>query len=535
MIFQSFSRKDLRVPALRPRSVTCMLVTGLLLTACDLAPDYKPAKLAFPDNWSGQGVIHYGKPGDSLPRGNWWVLFNNPELNALEEQALAANPDLAAAAEHFIQSRDIAAQAASNLYPQLGGAASGSGNKASRHRLWHSTSSRTLTYMSSEQYQAAATWEPDFWNALRNRTLIAKQNAQAVAADYATARLEITAEVASDYIALRGIDALNKIYSQSIKYYETAVEITKLRLKGDIAAGMDVSRAENQLESTRASQTELLAQRAATEHALAILVNTVPAAFHISERSDFAFTDVRPAPLLPSELLERRPDIASSERSMAQANRAIGVSRAAFYPHVTFSATTGFMDNGFDLASLSNSMYQFGAQAVLPLFQGGLRRAELQRTWSAYRQTEDEYRSTVLNAFREVEDGLTNVSLLHKATQQDKLSSEAALRTQSMSMQLYTGGLSNYLNVVVAQQDALKAQLAWAGMRTRQTQEVVNLIRALGGGWSRDELPTIKDIRPFTPLQYGNLKTPKPVGGIAIPASNTNLEHQPTTTEQGTH
>ena len=203
---------------------------------------------------------------------------------------------------------------------------------------------------------------------------------------------------------------------------------------------------------------------------------------------------------------------------MAQANRAIGVSRAAFYPHVTFNAMTGFMDRGFDLASLSNSMYQFGVQALMPLFQGGLRRAELQRNWSQYRQQEDEYRSTVLSAFQEVQDNLTRTTRLKTEAAQQSNAVDAALRTQNMTMALYTGGLTNYLDVVVAQVAALQARIALVQVQTRAVDARVELIRALGGGWSRAELPKSNEIMPFHPLQYGNLRHAAPVAGITTQA-----------------
>ncbi|MDG6095130.1 efflux transporter outer membrane subunit [Acetobacter sp. AN02] len=491
-----------------------MVFCSVTIAGCDMAPAYKPERLVFPDNWSGQGVMRYGRPSDGAPRSDWWTSFGDQDLNRLEERAMAANADLQAAAERFTQSRDVAAEAESHLYPQLGGMAGGTKYKGSKHRLWRGAGATGPVYMSSEQYQASVTWEPDFWSSIRNRNMMARQSAQQSAADYAVARLGIQAELAQDYIRLRGLDALEAVYNESIRYYKTAVEITKLRLSGAIAAGLDVSRAETQLFSTQAALTDVQARRAVMEHAIAVLVNAAPASFHIAPRPDFPFRDVRPAPALPSALLERRPDIAAAERTMAQANRAIGVSRAAFYPHVTFNAMTGFMDNGFDLASLGNSMYQYGAQAVLQLFQGGLRRAELQRTWSYYRQTEDDYRATVLEAFQETEDSLTNVSKLRTETGQHENAVHAALRTQSMTMQLYTGGLTNYLDVVVAQQAALVAQIAFVETRTRQTTAVVDLIRALGGGWSRSDLPKTKDIRPFSVLQYEGLHKPKPVRDV---------------------
>lgn len=484
------------------------------LSGCDLAPRYKPEPLKLPAGWGDAKFLTDARPSDAALRSDWWVMFGDPQLDELEAQAMRLNPDLQAQAEAFLQARDAVAEAKSHLYPQLNGSASAQKNKSSHHRLWRGGTATGPTYMSSEQYSAVATWEPDFWSAIRNRTRVAKQRAQAIAADYALARLSLQAELASDYVLLRGLDVQDAVYRDSIGYYKTAVQITKLRLVGSIAPGMDVSRAETQLFTTQAQETDILTQREIVEHAIAVLVNKAPATFHIAPVNKFAFADVEPPVALPATLLERRPDVASAERGMAQANRAIGISRAAFYPDVSFNAMTGFMDNGFDLASLSNSMYQYAVQALLPLFTGGARRAELQRSWSQYRQQEDLYRSVVLSAFQEVQDNLSRTTRLKVQQQQQSGAVNAALRTQTMTMALYTGGLTNYLDAVVAQIAALEARIKLVQVQTRAFDARVELIRALGGGWSRSELPGSHELMPFGVLQYEKLHHATPVGGI---------------------
>ncbi|MBM9401832.1 efflux transporter outer membrane subunit [Gluconacetobacter azotocaptans] len=513
-----------RVPARRPARRTgarraglrvCALALLSSLASCDMAPAYHPTHLLFPDDWKGDGIMRFAAPQDAALRGDWWTAFNDPVLNRLEEQANRANPDLQVAAETFTQARDMAAEARAGLYPQVAGQASMSNNKGSAHRLWRGAGSTGPIYMSSEQYGGTASWEPDFWSSIRNQVRMRRQLAQQRAAEYALMRLSLDAELASDYLALRGLDAQDTVYRDSIRTYELAVQITHMRQAGAIAAGLDVARAQNQLYATQAQDTDLQARRAVMEHAIAVLVNVSPSVFHIEPVAALNFPEIAIPAGVPSTLLERRPDVAGAEREMAQANRAIGVSRAAFYPHVTFSATTGFMDNGFSLADLSNSMYTYAAQAVMPLFQGGLRRAELQRTWSQYRQAEDNYRSTVLSAFQDVEDGLSLTGHLRVEQQQQEDAVKAALRTQNMTMTLYTGGLTNYLDVVVAQIAALTARISEVQVETRRLQANVTLIRALGGGWSRSQLPDSKSIMPFAPLQYDGLRTPKTVGGIA--------------------
>jgi len=495
------------------------------LSACDLAPAYKPPALKLPAAWSEPGVMATANPRDDALRHDWWTMFGDTELDKLEMQAAKANPDLDAAAEAFTQSRDIAKEAESKLYPQISAGAGATENKSSRHRLYRGGTATGPIYMSSEQYYGTASWEPDFWSSIRNQTRIRKEYAQQSAADFALERLSIQAELATDYFNLRGLDAQHAVYQDSIAYYKIAVQVTQMRQAGAIAAGLDVSRAQNQLFATEAADTDIMAQRAVLEHAIAVLVNVAPADFHLAPVAVLPSAHIAIASGLPSRLLERRPDIASAERQVAQANRAIGVSRAAFYPDVNFSAMTGFMDNGFDLASLSNSMYQYGVAALMPLFQGGLRRAELQRAWSQYRQSQDVYRATVLAAFQDVEDGLALRSRLSVEAGQQHEAVGAAIRTQRMTMSLYTGGLTNYLDVVVAQVAALTARIAEVKVEAQELQATVHLVRALGGGWDRSEIPATDKIDPIGTLQYEGLHHASPAGGIPIDsdAGSTDL------------
>lgn len=496
--------------------VTGVIFCVSILSGCDLAPHYDKPKYIYPNGWEGRGVFVDGKPADDIPKGKWWEIFHDPELNALEERMLASTPDLQAQAEVFTQSRDIAREIESQLAPQLNGSAGMSNNKTSETRLWRSSNTNSPTTESNVFYSGAATWEPDFFSRIRNVTRMQKNMAQASAADYANLRLLLEAELASNYLGLRGLDAQYSVYADSIRYYQTAVKITRLRQAGAIAAGLDVSRAENQLFATKAAQSYVRAQREVLEHAIAALVNTVPGSFHIvpTDAQLMPYATLHIPAGLPSQLLERRPDVASAERHLAANNRAIGVARAAFYPNVTFSLNGGFNNNGFDLASLGNSMWSYGVQAVEPFFTGGLRRAALQRAWAQYRESADRYRSTVLAAFQDVEDGLSQTSAYADQQKQELAAVDAALRTQRMTMALYTGGLTNYLDVVVAQQAALIARIDAVQAQTIQVQASVRLIKAIGGGWDRSVLPTIRAIDPIGVLQYDGLHHPKPVGDV---------------------
>ena len=512
-----------------------LLAGGLsfFLASCNLAPKYRTPHFIYPDGWEGKGIMGNAKPADAVVRGEWWKLFHDPQLDELEDRLNAYNPDLQAAAEVFTQERDIARETESRLYPQLAGGAQMSRNKQSEGRLFLRRSNNTPIYESNVAYSGAATWEPDFWDAIRNQTHMQKNLAQAGAAEYALTRLSLQAELASNYMALRGIDAQLAVYDDSIRYFRTAVEITRLRQGGAIGAGLDVSRAENELYSAQAAKSYLLATRQVQEHAIAVMVNMVPASFHIQPIRDFRlhFDTIRVKEGIPSTLLERRPDVAMSERQMAAAARAIGVSRAAFYPHITISATGGFEDSGFDLASISKAFWRVAVQAVEPLFTGGMRRAALQRAWSQYRERVDAYRATVLAAFQDVEDGLSQTALYHQERLQQHQAVDAALRTQNMTMALYTGGLTNYLDALVAQQDALKARLLEVQAQTRQVQATVRLIRALGGGWSSTLLPDIKSIDPIGPLQYEGLHHARPAGEVPVGTPQKGSEIQPPASE----
>jgi multidrug efflux system outer membrane protein len=479
---------------------TALAVAGIL-AGCNLAPTYDPPRTLLPDSYQGSGAFRVAEPQEALsPRGDWWTLFGDEQLNRLEEQLIRENPNLEAATEVYTQARDLAAAAQSHLYPWIGAQALVSDNRESAHHLFSTTN--VPQQEASNVIGGVASWEPDFWGAIRNRAHAQKRLAQASAADLATARLSLEAELANDYIAVRGYDVEIEVLRQSIIAYQKAVEVARLRSQGKIASGLDLARASSQLDSAQAQETETKLQRDLMQHAVAVLVNAMPSSFSIAPVKEFTLTPPQVPAGVPSELLQRRPDIASAERQMAAANVEIGVSRAAFYPNITLGAGAGFEDNAFNLLSLPNSMWSVGAGAMLPLFEGGLRRAELQRSWSQYAQTRDGYRSTVLASFQEVEDGLSLTLRLATEAVQQREASEQALQAQTITTMLYEDGLDNYLSVAVAQVQALAAQTAEVQILTRQMQASVSLIRALGGGWTVQALPNEKQTLPFGPFDY---------------------------------
>lgn len=507
-----------------PRSILLMPLVlaasgcaGDWLPHVDLAPEYQPAEFVVPASWHGASPFIEATPSDDELRPEWWTLFNDPVLNNLVEQAMAANPDLQAAAERFVQARDVMMRVRSRRIPQLGLGLGASNNKQSNEALFRPDSP---IFDSSVNGGALAAWEPDFWAAIRNATRVETYRAEERAADYGLARLSLQAEIAATYFLLRGYDAQAAIYSQSVALYRASLDIVKAQFNVGIASALDVARVESLLYSTETQQNQLLGQRQVTLNAIAILLNLAPASFTIEPVDELRLPNFTVPQTIPSTLLERRPDIAAMERRMAQANRAIGIARAAFFPDVRFRLGGGFEDNGFNLINSANSFWSYGSPVALPVFMGGFRRAQLQQSWSAYRETEDRYRSTVLNAFREVEDNLALTYRLTNAVARQDAAVGAYTQAQDLSMDLYQGGIISSLELIYAQVNTLTARITLAEIKAELLRSSVGLIRALGGGWNRKILPTDEEIQPFGTFQVRNLKKPPPAGGIDVNAEN---------------
>jgi NodT family efflux transporter outer membrane factor (OMF) lipoprotein len=499
----------------RPALKSAGFVLGVLfgLCGCDLAPEYRPPQYDLPEGYQLSPPFKVARPLDELPRGPWWEGFNDPRLNQLEQQLTAENADLAAMAEAYTQARDMVAKARAGLFPQVTASGLLSDNRRSQERLFQATTSIAPIWEASNVILAGASWEPDFWSRIRNSTLAQKRLAQSSAAAVATARLSLQAELLNDYVALRGLDRQLAIYRASIKNYEQAVGITTQRLQGQIGAALDVARARAQVASTQALLHGAVANRAVLQHAIAVLVNANPSSFSIPEDAAERLTAPAVPVGVPSSLLQRRPDIAGAERRMAAANAEIGVSRAAFYPNITLSANIGSMAAGFGLLTAANTLWMIGASAVEPLFEGGLRRAQLQRSWSQYEQTRDNYRTIVLSAFKEVEDGLALTTNLLAQTERQSEAVTQSGKAQTLSLELYVGGATDYLDVVVAQQTELSALTVKVQVEVSRLQASVGLIRGLGGGWSTADLPSEDGVIPFGPLDYeDNNHQPRPDG-----------------------
>ncbi len=485
------------------------ILSTAALTCCDLAPIYRPPNFVVPASYQGSGPWQLAHPQDTLPRGDWWTAYSNPTLDDLEAK-IPDNPDLLAEQQAFQQARDLAAEAEAGLYPQIGLNGNPSQNRQSVHRLFRSPTSTAPLVEPSVQVDAAASWEIDLWDRIGNEATSRKRLAQAEAANLASLRLSLQAELANAYITLRGLDQQAKVYQQTASTYQTALNITQMRLSDNIGSAIDVDRAQTQLSSARALLQDITAQRALAQHAIATLVGQSASTFTLPPQQDTPLRVPQIPAGIPSALLQRRPDIAAAERAMAAANAEIGVARAAFYPNISLSGLAGMQDSGFNLVSLPNAVWSIGSAIALPLFEGGLRRAELDFAKSAYTQTCDQYRSVVLVAFQQVEDQLSLNDLLAKEAKEDRQALSASSRAQALSLQLYTAGAGNFLDVVVAQVAAFQAQTGQVGIDIRVQQASVNLIRALGGGWSGTDLPTEQQIRPFNPLRLSANQTRNP-------------------------
>lgn len=482
--------------------------------AVNLAPKYEPPQYVVPDSWQGASPFVVAKPSDEALRPDWWKLYDDPVLDRLIDQAVAANPDLQAAAERFVQARDIMMAARSEYFPRLGLEMGASHNRQSFDRLFRAPESPLQS--STVDPGGIASWEPDFWSRLRNAAQAEIYRAEERAAEYGLARLSLQAEVAANYFTVRGFDAQTAIYKQSIDLYKDTLNVVKTQFAGKIASALDVARVESLLYGTESRLARIEGQRQVAEQAIAVLINVAPDSFKLDPVDELVVAKFGIPRTFPSTLLERRPDVAMMERRMAEANRIIGIARAAFFPHISFRLTGGFEEKGLDLIKIANSFWSYGAAFELPLFQSGYRRAQLQQSWSAYRETEDLYRMTVLKAFREVANNLTLTNRLTHAADRQDASVGANFKTQNLTMQLYRGGLANSLEVIYSQLATLEARISLVEIKTELLKSSVELVRAFGGGWNRDQLPTDDQIQPFGLFQYSDIDKPKPAGGIDV-------------------
>lgn len=454
---------------------------ALFLGGCDLAPNYEPPTVALTARFK-EAPAASEAPLDAS--GLWWRSFSDRKLDDLEAQVDAANPDLAAALAANDRARAFAAAAQAGLYPEVDAGSSLSYNKQSNNRPLRSKNQPTY-YGANQLGAEVASYEVDFWGRVRDLVKAANADAQASADALAQARLELHAELATAYIRLRGLDAQSRLLSDTIANYRSALELTRSRLAAQIAPPVDVERAETQLDTVKAQASDLVLQRNALESTIAALVGQSAASFSVPPAARPIALPRRPR-AVPSDVLRRRPDVAQSERLAAAASARIGVARADFYPKFTLNLLGGTQDTGINLLSLGNTMGSIGPTVSAPLFDAGLRQAELDAATAAYAEAAAHYRAAILGAVRDVETNLSALRWLADESRETLAAADAARKAAQMSMALYRDGAASYLDVVTAQNAALDAQSAAIGIRTRQLEAQVGLVLALGGGWSSD-------------------------------------------------
>ncbi len=460
----------------------------MLLSACTVGPNYvKPAAVpVMPATYKESNGWKQAQPQDSTIKGKWWELFNDPQLNTLEEQVVVMNQNVLAAEAQFRQARALIQATRAGYYPSV--TAGGSVTNSRQSATMGSTGSRGDA--TAFALPIDISWEADIWGRIRRNVEASLAGAQASAADLAAVRLSVQAAVAQAYFQLQTLDAQKKLLDETISYYQKSLDLTRNRYGGGVAARSDVLQAETQLKSTQAQAIDTGVQRAQLEHAIALLIG--------KSASDFALpaaplTSVPPSvPVgLPSQLLERRPDIAAAERRMAAANARIGVTEAAWYPSLRLSAS-----GGLETTSLTkwltwpSRFWSVGPSISETVYDGGLRKAQDEQVRAAFDAEVASYRQTVLTGFQEVEDNLAALRILEEEARVQEEAVQAARQSVSITDNQYKAGVVSYLNVLVAQTAELANKRIDIDIRSRRMTSCVQLIKALGGGWAESGLPT---------------------------------------------
>jgi NodT family efflux transporter outer membrane factor (OMF) lipoprotein len=453
----------------------------LLLSACSLAPPLKTPDIPTAVAYKEIGPWTQAQPADRLPRDSWWALYDNAQLDELQQRLIAGNPTLAAALANYAQTRALSDQARAGLFPTLGLSAGVERDRDSLNAPIRGPT--TPTYFNSNTVGGSVSYELDLWGRIRNEVAAGEANAAASAADLENARLSLVAQLTDDYIQLRSLDRDGAILDDTVKAYTRALSLTEQRHDAGIAPGLDVSQAQTQLNAARSQAAQTLAQRALMEHAIAALLGVSASTFSI--KPEIVDITLPPIPIgVPTALLQRRPDIAAAQRRMMTTNANIGVARAAYFPTLTLGAQAGFQSNAFsNWLSAPSSFWAIGPNALLSVFDGGLRRAQVAQARAEFDASAANYRGVVVSAFQQVEDSLATLNHYHDAAVEEKAAVDAAQRTLEFSLALYKQGATDYLTVVTSQTALLQNQLEALSLDTLQLRASVDLIRALGGGW----------------------------------------------------
>lgn len=494
----------MRMPMLKPLALATLIIG---LAGCSFAPTYHQPRTAMPASFkSGMGQWKVAMPSDEFDRGQWWTVFNDPQLSALESRLEKANPTLEGALASYDSARAYASEIRAGLFPSLGVGSDILHQRQSDERPLRSFDSTYPNEYQNHDLTFNLNYEVDLWGKIRNEVAAGRGDAQASSADMANIRLSLQAQLANYYMQLRGYDIQQQILSDSLNVYERGLQLTEALHAGGAVSGLDVSRAQTQLADSRSLLDQIKGQRALTEHAIAALIGTTPSQFSIPMGSKDPVVPVTPTGV-PSALLERRPDIAAAERRTFAANAQIGVARAAYFPTLSLTGGFGWQNTAHnDLFAMGNRYWALGPMSALNLFDGGYRRGKVRQAHADFEMAAAHYRETVLTAIRQVEDNLSLLDHLGSAAGDEQQAVQSALKSQSIATSRYREGAVSYLDVVTAQAAALSVELNAQAIRTRRLQASVDLIRALGGGWKRSDMPRMSQAsaphpKPNTPGQ----------------------------------
>jgi NodT family efflux transporter outer membrane factor (OMF) lipoprotein len=487
-------------------SLRCVILTStlttLLVSGCRVGPNYHqpsaPAAPAFmedavpPPNPPNGGWKQVA-PDDSAIRGKWWEIYNDPQLNELEEKIAVSNQSLKASYDAYMQALTAVQVFRSQFFPTVSISPDITNNQLSRNRALYSrntSSVGSITNYNDLLLTGQALWEPDLWGSVRRSVESQRATAQATAGDLANLDLSLQSQLASDYFQMRGLDTQKQLLDNAALQFQQYYALTETRFAGGVATEADVELALTQLEQTRAQSIDVGAARAQFEHAIAVLIGTPASSFSLALAP--LNLVLPPVPVgVPSQLLERRPDIAAAERRADAANAQIGVAIAAYYPTITLGGTGGFeSQRPGNWIQGPSALWSLGGSATELLFDAGRRHALTQEARLAYDQNVANYRQTVLQAFQEVEDNLANLRVLNDESSVQQRAVAAATRSLTVSTNRYTGGVTTYLEVIIAQTTQLANEETAASINTRQFTSSVGLITALGGGWDTTKLPT---------------------------------------------
>ena len=486
MNFMCAPRMEGRV---RKRFAGSVCLLGMVLLAgCTVGPNYKRPAAEVPPAYKEVGDWKTAQPNDQNLSGNWWEIFQDSQLNALEAEVNVSNQNLKAAEAQYTQARAALRYQRADYYPTVAVAPSATRNSFSGNRQPHSAQFSGVTF-TDLQIPFELSYQVDLWGRVRRTVESYRDQAQASAADLAAVNLSMHAQLALDYFQARTLDAEEQLLNSTVKEYEQALELIENRFAGGLASDLEVQQARTQLETTRAQAIDVGVARAQFEHAVAVLVGKPPASFSLAPLPLTA--PPPPIPVgLPSDLLERRPDIAASERLMASANAQIGVAKAAYYPLVNLAAAGGFESGSITtLISGPSVLWSAGPSALFTIFDVGRRRAASDQAIAAYNQTVANYRQTVLTGFQQVEDNVAALRILeHEAQVQDKAVA-AAQKYLELADTRYKGGVTSYLEVTTAQSAALSDEVTAVNILGRRMVNAVTLVQALGGGWDRVSVP----------------------------------------------